>query len=74
LTRPKGTLIGTTVSVFFCTVSVDECLISRLLARDKYPPQSGAFYYWLLLAESHLTKRLFGNMFRRIADLSLPAG
>jgi hypothetical protein len=33
-----------------------------------------ARYYWLLLAESHLTKRLFGSMLRRIAELSLPAG
>jgi hypothetical protein len=33
-----------------------------------------ARYYWLLLAESHLTRRLFGNMLRRIAGLSLPAG
>jgi len=33
-----------------------------------------ARYYWLLLAESHLTKRLFGNMLRRIAGLSLAAG
>src|ERR1017187_7067476 len=33
-----------------------------------------ARYYWLLLAESHLTKRLFGSMVRRIAVLSLPAG
>jgi hypothetical protein len=33
-----------------------------------------ARYYWLLLAESHLTRRLFGNMVRRIAVLSLPAG
>lgn len=33
-----------------------------------------ARYYWLLLAESRLTKRLFGNMLRRIAGLSLPAG
>ena len=33
-----------------------------------------ARYYWLLLAESHLTKRLFSNMLRRIAGLSLPAG
>ena len=24
-----------------------------------------ARYYWLLLAESHLTRRLFGNMLRR---------
>jgi hypothetical protein len=55
-------------------VSVDECLISRLFAQHKCLLQSGAFYYWLFLEESHLTKRLFGNMFRRIADLSLPAG
>ena len=33
-----------------------------------------ARYYWLLLAESHLTKRLFGSMLGRIARLSLPAG
>ena len=30
-----------------------------------------ARYYWLLLAESHLTRRLFGSMLRRIAGLSL---
>ena len=30
-----------------------------------------ARYYWLLLAESHLTKRLFASMLRRIAGLSL---
>jgi hypothetical protein len=29
---------------------------------------------WLMLAESHLTRRLFGSMVRRIAALSLPAG
>ena len=33
-----------------------------------------ARYYWLLLAESHLTKRLFAAMVRRIAALPLPAG
>ncbi len=33
-----------------------------------------ARYYWLLLAESHLTKWVFGSMLRRIAALSLPAG
>jgi len=33
-----------------------------------------ARYYWLLLAESHLTRRLFGTMLRRITVLSLPAG
>jgi len=33
-----------------------------------------ARYYWLLLAESHLTRRLFGAMVRRIESLPLPAG
>jgi hypothetical protein len=30
--------------------------------------------YWMLLAESHLTLRLFASMMGRIAGLSLPAG
>jgi hypothetical protein len=33
-----------------------------------------ARYYWLLLAESHLTRRLFGAMLRRIWALPVPAG
>jgi hypothetical protein len=33
-----------------------------------------ARYYWLLLAESHLTRRLFASMVRRIESLLLPAG
>jgi hypothetical protein len=33
-----------------------------------------ARYYWLLLAESHLTRRLFAGMLRKIAALPLPAG
>jgi hypothetical protein len=33
-----------------------------------------ARYYWLLLAESHLTRRLFRAMLGRIAALPLPAG
>ena len=33
-----------------------------------------ARYYWLLVAESHLTCRLFGSMLRRIAMLPVPAG
>jgi hypothetical protein len=33
-----------------------------------------ARYYWLLLAEGHLTRRVFGTMLRRIAALPLPAG
>ena len=33
-----------------------------------------ARYYWLLLAESHLTRRLFAGMLRKIAALPSPAG
>ena len=37
-----------------------------------------ARYYWLLLAESHLTRRLFGSMVRRGSEgapaLPLPTG
>ena len=33
-----------------------------------------ARYYWLLLAESHLTRRLFGAMLGRIARLPVPTG
>ena len=31
-----------------------------------------ARYYWLLLAESHLTRRLFGSMLQRIWALPVP--
>ena len=33
-----------------------------------------ARYYWLLLAEGHLTGRLFGDMLRRIWALPVPGG
>jgi hypothetical protein len=33
-----------------------------------------ARYYWLMLAESHLTKRLFAGMVQRMEALPLPAG
>jgi hypothetical protein len=33
-----------------------------------------ARYYWLFLAEDHLTRRLFRAMVRRIEALTLPAG
>jgi Transposase DDE domain group 1 len=33
-----------------------------------------ARYYWLLLAESHLTRRLFAGMLRKITALPVPAG
>jgi hypothetical protein len=33
-----------------------------------------ARYYWLMLAESHLTRRLFGSMVRRIKAVAVATG
>jgi hypothetical protein len=33
-----------------------------------------ARYYWRMLAESHLTRRLFGSMIRRIDALAAATG
>ena len=33
-----------------------------------------ARYYWLLFAEGHLDRRLFGDMLRRIWALPVPGG
>ncbi len=33
-----------------------------------------ARYYWLLLAEGHLNRRLFGDMLHKILALPLPSG
>ena len=33
-----------------------------------------ARYYWLLLAEGHLTRRVFGAILRRIWAMPLPTG
>ena len=33
-----------------------------------------ARYYWLMLAESHPTRRLFGSMVRRIGALTVASG
>ena len=33
-----------------------------------------ARYYWLLLVEGHLNRRLFGDMLHRIWALPLPSG
>jgi hypothetical protein len=33
-----------------------------------------ARYYWLLLSDGHLTRRLFGSILRMIAVLPLPDG
>jgi hypothetical protein len=37
-------------------------------------PVHGQQENWLMLAESHFTRRLFGSMVRRIDALAVPAG
>jgi uncharacterized membrane protein YidH (DUF202 family) len=61
----------------FAFMLVSIGLISLLLATIE---QTGgrlikyAGYYWLVLAESHLTRRLFAGMLRKIAALPSPVG
>ena len=50
------------VDQFATTVGEDLC---RLVKHSRY--------YWLLLAESHLTRRLFGSMLRRMEARPAPA-
>ncbi len=51
-----------------------------LMSLQQRPVKTGgrlvrhARYYWLLLAESRLTRRLFGSMVRRIEALPVPPG
>ncbi len=52
-------------------------LQQRSPRRDRWtvgPAQRDARYYWLLLAEGHLTRRLFGSILRMMAGLPLPSG
>jgi hypothetical protein len=49
----------------------------RTLSRDPLEERNAKYsirYYWLLLAESHLTRRLFTGMLRKITALPSPAG
>ena len=49
-------------------------LQQRLVKTGRRLIKHARYYYWLLLAESHLTRRLFGSMLRRIWALPLPTG
>ena len=48
--------------------------LQQRLVKTGGRPIKHASYYWFLLAESHLTRRLFGGMLRRIVMLPVPAG
>jgi hypothetical protein len=48
--------------------------LQQRLVKTGGPLVKHARYYGLMLAESHLTRRLFGSMARRIAALPVPTG
>ena len=57
---------------------IDSLLAHQFATTAGEKPTGGsinhASYYWLLMAESHLTRRLFGGMPQRIVTLPSPAG
>jgi hypothetical protein len=56
---------------------IDHCSLASLqqrLVKTGGRLSKHARYYWLVLAESHLTWWLFGAMLGRIAALPWPAG
>jgi hypothetical protein len=49
-------------------------LLQRRLVKTGGRLVKHARYYWLLVAESHRTRRLFGSMARRIDTLAVATG
>lgn len=48
--------------------------LAATAGEDRLPSDEARPDYWLLLAENHLTRRLFGSKMRRIAALPQPTG
>jgi hypothetical protein len=48
--------------------------LAAAAGEDRRQADQIARYYWLLLAEGHLTRRLFGGMLGKGAALPSPAG
>jgi len=65
---PVNRLISVEVGHWSLT-SLQQCLVKTGGRLVKH-----AHYYWLVLAEGHLTRQRFGSMLRRIAALPLPDG
>ncbi len=59
--------------------SLDSCGFPHASVQQRLVKTGGrqikhARYYWLLLAEGHLHRRLFGQMLRRMEALGVPSG
>ena len=57
-----------------CPDSSRKTPLASAIPSSREKPVAVTRQDWLLLAESHLTKRLFGAVVRRIAALPLPSG
>jgi hypothetical protein len=57
-----------------CMRDLPRCLCAREVGAAPSEPYSRAADNWLLLAESHLTRRLFGSIVRRIDALAVATG
>ncbi len=77
-------MIGTTGNQvvraeLFCEAPAGTCGTPSFTSVEQRLVKTGgrliqhARYYWLLLAERHLTRRLFGGMLAKIAMLPSPA-
>jgi hypothetical protein len=56
-----------------------ELVLNKTIPQQRLVKTGGrlvrhARYYWLLLAEGRLSRRLFGSMLRMVAALPLPDG
>ena len=77
MVEPDCLQLGKPVAALVLPKRIEKWLLTSLqqrLVKTGGRLVKHARYFWLLLAESHLTRRLFGSMVRRIETLPLPAG
>ncbi len=76
--KHKGTLLSSYRGGHFYWALTQKCENRCIAAADRLPcpcheGQNGNPDYWLLLAEGHLNRRLFGEMLAQICALPLPS-
>ena len=72
--RPIGSPARWNRSVAPTSTRQSLTVLRQRLVKTDWRSVKHAWYYWLILAKSHLTRRLFGAMLQRIWALPVPAG